>query len=66
MTWFTLATTIIKFMPEFIELLKVLANGINNGVSEAKLKKDFKRISKALRIKDGKQAANNLDDIFRN
>lgn len=65
MSVWTLITTIVKFMPELIELIRRLADGVQAGVKEARLKKDLRAISKALRVKDGKQAASDLNDVFR-
>ena len=66
MTWMTLITTIIKFIPELLEIVRSLADGIQAGMTQKKLKKDLQGISTALKEKNRAKAASDLNDIFHN
>ena len=66
MSYWTVFATLIKLLPELISIMKTLIFGIQSGVKTIKLKKDLTRISKALRVQDGKQSASDLNDVFRN
>ena len=66
MSYWTVFATLIKLLPELISIMKTLIFGIQSGVKTIKLKKDLTRISKALRVQDGKQSASDLNNVFRN
>lgn len=57
---------VIKFLPQFIDLIKFLHQKIDKGMETHEIKKSFERIEKAFEpSRDTADAAGDLDDVFR-
>lgn len=57
--------TIIKFLPELIDLIKFLSSGVSDAAVFINLKIKFKAITYALKEKDRIKAARKLNEVFR-
>ena len=66
MTTLQIIQTILKFAPQLISLVKFLYEQIENGISEHDLGKKIDGISNAMDNSDRQEAANRLNNIFRN
>lgn len=56
--------TLIKFLPEVVEFLKLLANLTEQGVEKIEIMTAMKKIDKAFSIKDPRERARKLNEIF--
>lgn len=54
----------IQYLPEFIELTKVIIKLTLAGATEIQIKRDIKRINTAFGNPDRQQSAREIDDIF--
>lgn len=56
---------VVKYLPEFIGLIKTLYNASKDGINEIVIKNMFKKIDKAFKNADPQDSARQLNDIFR-
>lgn len=57
--------TILKYLPDFIELAQRIGGMVEEGVDYLQIKNAMKRIDKAFLIKDPKERARTINDEFR-
>ncbi|NIT03971.1 hypothetical protein GTO10_03515 [Candidatus Saccharibacteria bacterium] len=62
MSWIKL---ILTLLPELISLIKTAAGWIEEGMTVIQVKKRFKRIDDAFKIKEAPARARALNDVFR-
>ena len=56
---------VVKYLPEFIGLIKTLFSASKEGIEEFKIKRLFKSIDKAFEETDPQISARDLNDLFR-
>lgn len=66
MTFWGAVKLVVKYLPEFIGLLKTLSSASKKGVQDFQIKRLFKKIDKAFESSDAQISARDLNDIFRN
>jgi len=65
MGWVQIVSTILKYLPELVALIKTLAQKGENAVEEAVIRKRLTAITEAFSNPDRAQAARGLNDAFR-
>ena len=65
MGWVQIVSTILKYLPELVALIKTLAQKGENAVEEAVIRKRLTAITEAFSNTDRAQAARGLNDAFR-
>jgi len=55
----------IRFLPEFINLVKYIQDQIDKGIEEAVIRKELSQITAAFALADKPTAARTLNDAFR-
>ena len=57
--------TLLKFLPEMVTFLKLLANLTEKGVEKVEIMRAVKKIDEALKDRDPVERSRRLNDIFR-
>jgi len=57
--------TLLKFLPEFLELAKKIGNAVDRGFDYIQIKNAMNDIDKAFKQKGPQERARSLNDVFR-
>ncbi len=57
--------TLLKFLPEFLNLAKTILSMLEEGYTDYQVRKSLRGIDKAFKIDNKKDRARALNDIFR-
>lgn len=66
MSFISLLITFLKYFPEFVELLSLIAKKVEEGYTEIQIRRSIQAINAAFKNPNRQNAASELNDIFRN
>ena len=65
MTFLKALGILINYLPELVDLIKLIIEKTEEGIEKRTIKRKIKAINDAFRLEDRRQAAQRIDDIFR-
>lgn len=65
MNFWAIVKLMFKFGPELISFIRLIKSKIEEGVTDAQIKRDMRKITKAFENPNRQEAARELDEIFR-